>query len=158
MAERSSDKKEKIGFDYPAGHNLRPVDQIKGDVDGEGSKKDNSLPPLEAHEIKATLDEADSLTETEMEDNDIICGSKDIFEIEDYYNASPWEVLISEIEKCLKEWDLMDGKEYCKEELYNKFQNVLSKDIVVGDSYHYILEYHDYSAEVSPLTNPCHFS
>lgn len=87
--------------------------------------------------------------------------SEDVFEIEDYYCASPWETLISEIEKTLKQWNLHNGNEIWdenKNESLNKQfdRGVLSKDIKTGP-YHYVLEYHDYSKEIGSMTIPPHF-
>ena len=93
----------------------------------------------------------------EEEDGDIIIPSTDdVFEIEDYYCASPWERLISEIEKQLQAWNLHQGNEECAIEYRQQMKNnsILSTVITINNSsYNYILEYHDYTEFIEPLKN-----
>ena len=87
--------------------------------------------------------------DSEDSDNEILYGSTDnVFEIEDYYCASPWERLISEIEKQCMAWNIHKGSEQCAVEYRQQMKNqcVLSTNICISNSdYNYILEYHDYT-------------
>ena len=100
------------------------------------------------------LVECEDSKDVEVEDGDIIIpSSEDVFEIEDYYCASPWERLISEIEKQLQAWSLHNGSEQCAVEYKQQMKNsVLSTNITISNStYNYILEYHDYTEYIEPL-------
>ncbi|ETO05576.1 hypothetical protein RFI_31822, partial [Reticulomyxa filosa] len=147
MTEKSSLHKTKVWFDFPNGRVVEPVTRIVGREAWEDSHKVSR---------KGTSDEAEDERHKEKEEEkekkekekgkeEEEENEEDIFEIEDYYNASPWETLIAEIEKILKEWGLTDGKEECKAEHNDTFDNVLSKELIIDNQYHYILEFHDYS-------------
>eukprot|EP01084_Bolivina_argentea_P230685 389154_1 len=96
-------------------------------------------------------EEKEEEREEEKDDNnnDIIIPSlDDVFEIEDYYCASPWEKLISEIEKQLMAWNLHNGSMTCCIEYRQQMKNncILSTNINIPNSdYNYILQYHDYN-------------
>ncbi len=80
--------------------------------DGFQEVKSSALDEME--EYSSNVDEA--------EEYDIIPMEGKIFEIEDYYCASPWESLISEIEKTLKSWGLKNGSEECSETLHESLR------------------------------------
>lgn len=124
----------------------------------EMEKEKEALIEAETKQIIDSIEcEDDSKGDEAEEDEDIIIPSTDdVFEIEDYYCASPWERLISEIEKQLQAWNLHQGNEECAIEYRQQMKNnsILSTVITINNSsYNYILEYHDYTEFIEPLKN-----